>query len=1075
MYKIGLDVGSTTIKVIVLDNSNEIVFKNYFRHFSKIEEKVTEILTSLANDYPFALFSMSGSAGMGLANALGVPFIQEVYATKIALDNFTKSNQQQTTPPNDTTNIDVAIELGGEDAKILFMSGGLEVRMNGTCAGGTGAFIDQTATLLGINADKLNELATNAKKIYPIASRCGVFAKTDIQPLLNQGVDIADLSKSILYAIVDQTIGGLAQGRKIEGNIVYLGGPLTFISSLRDCFDELLGKKGILPDNSLYFVAKGTAELANKEFNLSKLIQEIQNKDTAKNYAALPPLFKNEPDYVNFQKRHDTLHIKRGNLSDYFSAKNEQLFTLQRVYLGVDSGSTTIKMVLILEDGTLLKERYSKNVGSPVTAVKEFLLDTYKEYPNIEIYSGAATGYGEELIVSAFNLAGGVVETSAHFLAAKKLMPDVDFVIDIGGQDMKCFKVRDGAIDDIFLNEACSSGCGSFLQTIADTLELGITEFSRLALFAGSPVDLGSRCTVFMNSSIKQAQKDGVSVEDIAAGLAYSVIRNALYKVIRIRDKESLGSNIVVQGGTFLSDAVLRAFELEMGFNVLRPNIAGLMGAYGAALYAIELNKTRTITPSCHPKQGTKPPLPCHTEQSTKLPLCHPEQGTKLPNCHPEQSTKCEAEGSPQPPHPLCHSERSKGSPAIKRGIISEEEIQNFSYTQKEAKCKLCTNHCSLMVTSFSDKRKFISGNKCALPASDGKTANALNIFDWKLQRLLSYSKHKQQNAANTAITTPKMNGTLPPAELSPRGKIGLPFQLNLYEMLPFWHAFFSRLNFDVVVSPLSDSTTFRKGQSDIPSDTVCYPAKLVHGHITELINQGVTTIFYPCLSYNFDEKISNNHYNCPVVAYYPQVIGTSKPDLNFFQPFIDLNNLKLTAKTLHDTLSKEYKDITLNEIRAALKKGMAAHNAYLSDLRAAGEAIIKKARSAGQGIICLTGRPYHLDLEVNKGIPRLIAQMGKAVISEDCLPLKPVSTNTLNQWTYHARLYSAADFVGNNADMNLVQMVSFGCGLDAVTTDEVRKILARKGKLYTQLKIDEITNLGAVKIRIKSLLAAID
>jgi len=1033
MHKIGLDVGSTTIKAVVLDDTNNIVFKNYFRHFSKIEEKVKEILTTLSRNYENAFFAMSGSAGMGLANALNIPFIQEVYATKIALNNFNK-------------NIDVAIELGGEDAKILFMSGGLEVRMNGTCAGGTGAFIDQTATLLGINAEKLNELAHDAKKTYPIASRCGVFAKTDIQPLLNQGVDIADLSKSILYAIVDQTIGGLAQGRKIEGNIVYLGGPLTFISSLRDCFDEILGKKGLLPDNSLYFVAKGTAELADKKFNLAELVKMIENKRAAKNYAALPPLFKNEADYEEFKKRHDVLHIARGDLSEYIQDG-------KTIYLGVDSGSTTIKIVLIGEDGVLLKERYSKNLGSPVTAVKEFLLEVYKEYPDLKIYSGAATGYGEELIVSAFNLASGVVETSAHFFAAKKLMPNVDFVIDIGGQDMKCFKVKNKAIDDIFLNEACSSGCGSFLQTIADTLELGIAEFSKIALFAQSPVDLGSRCTVFMNSSIKQAQKDGVSVEDIAAGLAYSVIRNALYKVIRIRDKESLGGNIVVQGGTFLSDAVLRAFELEMGFNVLRPNIAGLMGAYGAALYAIGLALHNGENPSTS-LSITNSTTTCHAERSE--PKADEAEGSHT------ESREIPATSYP-PASPPCHPKRSEESNPDKRGIIPKEEIEKFSYTQKEARCKLCTNHCTLMITTFSDKRKFISGNKCALPTNDGENANELNIFDWKLKRLLKY-------ASDCTVTKAPLNDNK-----IEREKIGLTFQLNLYEMLPFWHAFFTHLKFDVIVSPLSDNTTFRKGQSDIPSDTVCYPAKLVHGHITELINQGVTTIFYPCLSYNFDEKISNNHYNCPVVAYYPQVIGISKPDLKFFQPFIDLNNLKAAAKTLFDTLAKEYKDITLNEIKTALKKGMSTHNAYLSDLRAAGEAIIKKARNTGQGIIVLAGRPYHLDPEVNKGIPRLIAQMGKAVISEDCLPLKPVDTNTLNQWTYHARLYSAADFVANNKDMNLVQMVSFGCGLDAVTTDEVRKILSRKGKLYTQLKIDEITNLGAVKIRIKSLLAAID
>jgi len=987
MHRIGLDVGSTTVKAVVTDENGQILFKQYFRHFSKIDQKVIEILTELADKFPRAKFAMSGSAGMGIAKALGVSFIQEVYATKIALDNLNLSaaatDSDSESGKTDKIKADVAIELGGEDAKILFLSGGLEVRMNGTCAGGTGSFIDQMAALLGVTADEIDSLAKQAKRVYPIASRCGVFAKTDIQPLLNQGAAAADLSKSILYAIVDQTVGGLAQGRKISGNVVYLGGPLTFMSTLRECFDEILGLKGTAPDDSLYFVAKGAAALADTEYILEELIKGITDKPAATDYTTLRPLFKNDSEFTEFKTRHNKLHITRADLSAYKG----------RTYLGVDSGSTTIKIVIIGENGELLHQKYSPNKGNPAEHVKEYLEDVYASFPHLELSGGAATGYGEDLIVSAFNLNGGIVETAAHFLAAKNLMPDVEFVIDIGGQDMKCFKVKNGAIDDIFLNEACSSGCGSFLQTFAEILGYNIEEFSELSLYADAPVDLGSRCTVFMNSSIKQAQKDGVSVANIAAGLSYSVVKNALYKVIRVRDKAALGANIVVQGGTFLSDAVLRAFELEMGVNVIRPDIAGLMGAYGAALYAIileESEKTETVSIG--------------------------------------------------------------GINDIK--VISREQLKSFTYSSNNVRCSLCPNNCALTVTNFSGGRRFVSGNKCSRAVKGSVGTDNLNIYDYKLEQL---NKYRKPNPSAT------------------RARIGLPLQLNMFELLPYWHAFFTSLGFDPVVSPLSTPETYRKGQADIPSDTVCYPAKLVHGHIHDLAAAKVDAIFYPCLSYNFDEKISNNHYNCPVVAYYPQVIGISNPVTKFIQCFIDLNNRKTLIKTLHKSLSEHYKNISHADIKKAVLAGEKENTLYLSRLRARGNEIIAEARNKGLGIIALVGRPYHADNQVNHGIPRLIAAMGKAVVSEDCLPLSPVKTSVLNQWTYHARLYSAADFAARSPDINLVQLVSFGCGLDAVTTDEVRKILERGGKLYTQLKIDEITNLGAVIIRIKSLLAALD
>ncbi|MCL2675682.1 MAG: acyl-CoA dehydratase activase-related protein [Firmicutes bacterium] len=955
--RVGLDVGSTTVKAAVIDNRGGIIYTAYARHYSKITEKVCDILSEISGKFGVSLpLAFSGSAGMGIAQRIGIPFIQEVFATKVALKD---------------ANADVAIELGGEDAKILFLSGGLEVRMNGTCAGGTGSFIDQMASLLGVTADEMNSLAKEAKKIYPIASRCGVFAKTDIQPLLNQGADKSDLSRSILRAIVNQTLGGLAQGRAIEGSVVYLGGPLTFFTELQKCFDEALRLKGVCPKHSLFFVAKGAALLSDKTFGLPDLISNIQ-KTGKTNFNTLRPLFNSSADYDEFKKRHD-IKTPYADIADY--EKNGK-----KAYIGIDAGSTTIKMAVIGEDGELLLSHYQSNKGGAIEIVRGYLAEIYCKYPLLNLVSGASTGYGEDLIKNAFLLPVSVVETAAHFTAAKKLMPDVDFVIDIGGQDMKCFKIKNGAVDDIFLNEACSSGCGSFLQVFAEGLGCGIEEFANLAVAAQNPVDLGSRCTVFMNSAVKQAQKDGASLSDISAGLAVSVVKNALYKVIRVRDKRELGKNIVVQGGTFLSDAVLRAFEQETDVGVIRPDIAGVMGAYGAALYALSAPDT---------------------------------------------------------------------------GIIGKDELAEFSYQTKAAACGLCLNNCSLTVNLFSGGRRFISGNRCERPVTGKLQDESLNIFDYKLSELSKY----MQKAGNL--------------HLSPqRSKIGLPMVLNFFELLPFWHTFFDCLGFDVITTPFSDGNTFKEGQSAVPSDTVCYPAKLVHGHIRRLINLGADNIFYPCMSYNLDEKISNNHYNCPVVAYYPEVLNLEQNRL--IRCFIDLNDKKAFAKKIHAVLSKRF-DLPRREVNLAVKNAYGEYAAYMRKLKQKGAEIIAAAAAQNKDVIVLCGRPYHADPEVNHGIPQLITAMGKAVISEDCLPPLVTGTSVLNQWTYHARMYSAAKYVAAHPNIHLVQLVSFGCGLDAVTADEVRRQVEEGGRLYTQLKIDEITNLGAVKIRLKSLFAALE
>ena len=962
--RIGIDVGSTTIKYVVMDDNNNIIHKSYERHLSQITEKTLGVLKTVREltGETSALLSISGSAGMGISEACGIPLVQEVFASRIALKNLLPDT-------------DVAIELGGEDAKILFVTGGMEFRMNGSCAGGTGAFIDQMATLLNISPTEMNEAAKTAERRYTIASRCGVFAKTDIQPLLNQGARTSDVSSSIFYAVVNQTIAGLAQGRPIKGNVVYLGGPLTFFSELRSAFDDTLKLKGTCPENSLFYVAIGAALGADTEIDLDKAIDTLSSLKAVGNYNSIDPLFSSKEEYEDFIRRHSENSIERIDPDTYEGD----------AYYGVDSGSTTIKMVVITPDGKILRDKYSSNKGNPVPHVKEFLEHFYWKYPKIKIVGATSTGYGEELIKNAFSLDSGIVETTAHLTAARKFMPDVEFVIDIGGQDIKCFKIgKKGEVDSIFLNEACSSGCGSFLQTFAEALGKPIAEFARLGLFADKPVDLGSRCTVFMNSSVKQAQKDGASIENISAGLSISVVKNALYKVIRASSPDELGKKIVVQGGTFLNDAVLRAFEQEMGVEVVRPAIAGLMGAYGAALYA---------------------------------------------------------------------SRHSTGSSRI----LNARQLANFFHQVKDARCGLCSNNCRLTVNIFDNNRKFISGNRCDRPITHRKADDSLNIYDYKLKLLKEYQPVTGE-----------------------RGKIGIPMGLNMFELLPFWYTLFTRLGFEVVTSPLSNRKMYLLGQATIPSDTVCFPAKLMHGHVQTLINDGVQTIFYPCLSYNFDEKMGDNHYNCPVVAYYPEVIHANMPDIekvDFINDYLGIHRPKDFPKKFQQVMSKYFDIIPLDEVKAAASAAYEEYDRYLRKIRQRGEEIIKEARAKGMHIIVLSGRPYHIDPEINHGIDKIISGCGAAIISEDVVSdrVEKFPVKVLNQWTYHSRLYSAAKYVLTQPDMNLVQLVSFGCGIDAITTDEVRSILESGGKIYTQIKIDEITNLGAVKIRLRSLFAAIE
>ena len=969
--RIGIDIGSTTVKVVVLDEQNKLLFRSYERHYSKTRERACETLKSISGQLSGQRVKLviTGSAGLGVAKAAGLDFVQEVYATAAAVNTYIPDT-------------DAVIELGGEDAKIIFFGGALEERMNGSCAGGTGAFIDQMATLMNVTVNELDSLSLKHEKIYPIASRCGVFAKSDIQPILNQGGRKEDVAASIFQAVVDQTVAGLTQGRELKGKIVFLGGPLHFLMGLRQRFVETLkldGEHAVFPEDGDCFAAMGAALCATdyEPVPFEDALKRLEeSRETNTSADTMPPLFDTQEEYDAFLARHNASRPPETDIHTYAGP----------AWLGMDAGSTTTKLALITADGGLLYTYYHSNLGNPVSIVLEQLKKIYELCGDrIQIKGAAVTGYGEDLIKNAFSCDLGLVETVAHYKAAAHFNPDVDFIIDIGGQDMKCFKIRNGAVDSIMLNEACSSGCGSFIETFAKALGSNIADFSKMGLFAKKPVNLGSRCTVFMNSSVKQAQKDGASVEDISAGLSISIVKNAIYKVIRAASADDLGQHIVVQGGTFLNDAVLRSFERELGREVTRPTIAGIMGAFGAALAARDL-----------------------------------------------------------------HLERS--------ALLSSQDLEKFTHTAKPATCGLCTNHCSLTVNTFDGGRRFISGNRCSRPLGE-EPHHLPDLMRYKYQKLRALHGKGEGDGS--------------------RGRIGIPFGLNMYENLPFWFTFFTKLNFEVVLSPESSRKLYLKGQRTIPSDTVCYPAKLLHGHVEALVEAGVDAVWYPCMSYNNDEGIGDNHYNCPVVAYYPELIAANVPSLKqtrFLDPYVGLWRHKDFGKRIAQLMHQEF-GIPKKESAAAARAAYEAYEAYVHDVRATGKEYIDYARSHGLNIIVVCGRPYHIDPEINHGINDLITSFGFVLVTEDALSYLEgyAPRKVLNQWTFQSRMYNAARYVCTQPDMQVVQLVSFGCGTDAITTDEMRSILEDGDKLYTQLKIDDISNLGAVKIRIRSLMAAID
>ncbi len=974
MTLVGIDIGSTTAKIVVV-KEGRTVYKKYERHLSQVRQKTLEMLRAAAEyigdgDIKVAV---SGSAGLGMANAAGLSFVQEVFATGEVVKKFA--------PETDTV-----IELGGEDAKVIFFKGGTDERMNGSCAGGTGAFIDQMATLLNVTPNELDELSLSSERIYPIASRCGVFAKTDIQPLLNQGARKEDIAASIYQAVVNQTIAGLAQGRKIEGTVMFLGGPLYFCKGLRTRFKDTLklnDDNAIFPEYALYSVALGASLYAEKSAaptTLGDLLDSIEKATGKKTETThIPPLFENEEHLNSFRERHAKASVPKGDISTYTG----------KAWLGIDCGSTTTKLALIDEECRLLYTYYNSNKGNPVEIVRSELEKIYSfTKGRITIAGSAVTGYGEELICAAFGVDKGIVETIAHYTAASHFDPDVDFILDIGGQDIKCFRVKNNSIDSIMLNEACSSGCGSFLETFARSMGYTVEEFASFGLYGKSPVDLGSRCTVFMNSSVKQAQKDGAGVEDISAGLSISVVKNAIYKVIRAGSVDELGRNIVVQGGTFYNDAVLRSFEMELGRDVTRPAIAGLMGAFGAALYVKNLGMDSS-------------------------------------------------------------------------SIISSDALSEFKHTAMSVRCNKCENRCPLTVNTFSSGKKFISGNQCDKGAGikDSNADNLPNLHKYKRDKLYELAMDMGEGE---------------------RGTIGLPLSLGMYELAPLWHGIFTSLGFKVVMTGQSSKEIYAKGHFSIPSDTACYPAKLMHGHIRLLIEQNVDAIFYPCITYNIDEGDSDNHYNCPVVAYYSELLQGNTEELGgvkFLYPYLNINDEKQLAKGLCRYLSAYFDNIRLSEVKRAVENGMKAYRSWMEDIRTKGKEALEYARQSGIPVMVLAGRPYHIDAEIGHGIDRLANSLGFAVVSEDSISDLEAcpEVGVLNQWTYHARLYKAAQYVAKNDDCQLVQLVSFGCGVDAITTDEVREILESNGKLYTQLKIDEITNLGAVKIRLRSLMGAME
>ncbi|WP_418877342.1 acyl-CoA dehydratase activase-related protein [Waltera sp.] len=973
---LGIDIGSTTVKIAILDEEHNILFSDYERHFANIRETLSELLKKAYDQLgELQLHPMiTGSGGLTLANHLGVPFTQEVVAVATSL--------QELAPKTD-----VAIELGGEDAKIIYFEGGnVEQRMNGICAGGTGSFIDQMASLIQTDASGLNEYAKNYKSLYTIAARCGVFAKTDIQPLINEGATKEDLSASIFQAVVNQTISGLACGKPIRGHVAFLGGPLHFLSELKAAFIRTLNLDDehiIDVDNSHLFAAIGSALNAKEEvcISLSDMVKKLSS-DIKMEFEVerMEPLFADKAAYQEFVERHSKHHVITGDLQSYQG----------KAFLGIDAGSTTTKIALVGEDGSLLYSFYSSNDGSPLKTAIRSLKEIYSLLPEgVEIVRSCSTGYGEALMKAAFLLDDGEVETVAHYYAAAFFDPSVDCILDIGGQDMKCIKIKNQTVDSVQLNEACSSGCGSFIETFAKSLNYTVQDFAQAALFAEHPIDLGTRCTVFMNSKVKQAQKEGASVADISAGLAYSVIKNALFKVIKVSDASELGKNIVVQGGTFYNDAVLRSFEKIANCQAIRPDIAGIMGAFGAALIARE----------------------------------HYEDGYVTT-------------------------------------MLDYQKICDLQFETSMAKCKGCTNNCRLTINKFSGGRQFISGNRCERGIGGQKNAhNVPNLYEYKLHRLFSYESLD--------------------ADKAPRGVVGIPRVLNMYEDYPFWFTFFTELGYRVVLSPSSNRKIYELGIESIPSESECYPAKLAHGHVTWLIRQGIKFIFYPALFYERNEfEDANNHYNCPIVTSYSENIKNNVEEIaggeiTFRNPFMSFRDLG----TVTDALTEEFTEIPAAEIAAACEKGWKELANARHDMEKKGEETLEYLRKTGKRGIVLAGRPYHVDPEINHGIPELITSYDMAVLTEDSIshlakPERPLIVS--DQWMYHSRLYAAASYVKTVENLDLIQLNSFGCGLDAVTTDQVNDILSGSDKIYTCLKIDEVNNLGAARIRIRSLLSAI-
>ena len=973
-YRAGIDIGSTTVKLVVIDEKNEIIFGEYRRHCAKTQETLRELLLEAKEKLGDCRIKVkiTGSGSINLGKAMNIGFVQEVVAVTTAL---------KTAAPK----TDVAIELGGEDAKIIYFTGGLEERMNGICAGGTGSFIDQMASLLQTDASGLNAEAENYKEIYPIAARCGVFAKSDIQPLINEGAAKADLAASIFQAVVNQTISGLACGKPIKGCVAFLGGPLHFLPELKNAFIrtlKLTPENIVDPENSHLFAAMGAALEAEEEepVLVSTIAEKLEHGiELEYELKRLEPLFLSTGEYDSFCLRHSSASVEKASLKDYSG----------NCFLGIDAGSTTTKLALIGEKGELLFSHYSNNSGSPIKTAVDAIEKLREELPeSAKIVRSCSTGYGEGLLKSAFNLDEGEVETIAHCTAAAFFDPKVDCVLDIGGQDMKCIKLKNGSVDTIMLNEACSSGCGSFIENFANSMGYSAEEFAEKALFAKNPIDLGTRCTVFMNSNVKQAQKEGASIEDISAGLACSVIKNALYKVIKLADPSELGSHIVVQGGTFYNKAVLRAFEKISGTNATCPDISGIMGAFGAALIARER----------------------YTGQKTKM--------------------------------------------------LSLSEIKNLIYKTKTARCSGCSNRCMLTINTFSGGRKYITGNRCERRlGSTGPSEKGPNLAAYKLKRIFDYDSPKN----------------------APRGEIGIPRVLNIYENYPFWATFFGNLGFSVVLSPVSSRTIYELGMDSIPSESECYPAKLSHGHIQWLIESGIKTIFHPCVFYEKQEtKAAQNHYNCPIVISYAEnlknnVEGIINGDVKYIRPFIAFTDIETVEKRLVSVCKKEW-NIPASEVKMAVKAAWEEQIRAKEEIRLEGKKVLRELEKSGKKGIVLAGRPYHIDPEINHGIPEMISSYGLAVFTEDSLPLdfepeRPLRVN--DQWVYHSRLYNAAEFVSRRNNLELVQLNSFGCGLDAVTTDQVCDILEKSGKLYTVLKIDEVNNLGAARIRIRSLISA--